>query len=251
MNRLQIKTASLAQRCEICHQSDQFDPQTSICHRCHQLPYHLRLKSATATSAVFDHLGIHPGFAPYIYAPLALNQPDSQTKRNKQMLQLALVTIMLAPFALLSLILIFNALDSLLRFIYPVESLLALVLGIIFALGVFSIVQGLYRYIQQSREPLVNRYQRLSQLLQGVRPLPIDFQIHPVEEDGQICYYVEVYPQITQPWIANGLRLKISPPPPALPLTLGQRVTGQLYKRRRDRREEFVITSDTGILINA
>jgi hypothetical protein len=252
MKRLHIKTASFAQRCEICHQSDQFDPQTSICRRCHQIPYTLRANSRAKTNPFFDRAGIHPSFAPYIYAPFQLkNRTYPQTKLDEQMLQVGMLAIMIAPFALLSLILIFNSLYSLFCFIYPVESLLTLVLGIIFALGVFSTVRSLYCYLQQSREPIITRYQRLSQLLRGVRPLPIDFQIYPTEEDGEICYYAEVYPQISQPWVATGLRLKILPPPPALPLILGQRVTGQLYKRRRDSREEFVITSDTGILINA
>lgn len=31
---LRVKAESLPERCEICHQSDLFDPQTNYCHRC-------------------------------------------------------------------------------------------------------------------------------------------------------------------------------------------------------------------------
>ena len=35
---LKIKRESLAERCEICHQSDQFDPATNRCSRCELVP---------------------------------------------------------------------------------------------------------------------------------------------------------------------------------------------------------------------
>jgi hypothetical protein len=34
MNKLKIKTETLAQRCEICHQADCFDPERNYCTRC-------------------------------------------------------------------------------------------------------------------------------------------------------------------------------------------------------------------------
>lgn len=34
MKKIEIKTTSLPGRCEVCHQSDQFDPNTNICFRC-------------------------------------------------------------------------------------------------------------------------------------------------------------------------------------------------------------------------
>lgn len=34
INRMVIKTESLPKRCEICHQSDQFDPKNGKCYRC-------------------------------------------------------------------------------------------------------------------------------------------------------------------------------------------------------------------------
>lgn len=35
---IKIKRESLAERCEICHQSDQFDPMTNRCSRCELVP---------------------------------------------------------------------------------------------------------------------------------------------------------------------------------------------------------------------
>lgn len=35
---LNVKRESLAERCEICHQSDQFDPTTNCCSRCELVP---------------------------------------------------------------------------------------------------------------------------------------------------------------------------------------------------------------------
>src|SRR5438093_21108 len=32
--KLKVKTESLAERCEVCHQSDLFDPKTGYCIRC-------------------------------------------------------------------------------------------------------------------------------------------------------------------------------------------------------------------------
>lgn len=37
MTKLKIKTESLPQRCEICHQNDEFDPETGVCGRCGDL----------------------------------------------------------------------------------------------------------------------------------------------------------------------------------------------------------------------
>lgn len=34
MAKIEIKSQHLAKRCEICHQSDSFDPKTNICYRC-------------------------------------------------------------------------------------------------------------------------------------------------------------------------------------------------------------------------
>ncbi|MBX7222196.1 MAG: hypothetical protein K1Y36_19765 [Blastocatellia bacterium] len=34
----QIRNEKLPERCEICHQADQFDPQTGVCLRCQNLP---------------------------------------------------------------------------------------------------------------------------------------------------------------------------------------------------------------------
>ena len=34
MTKLKVKTEKLPRRCEICHQSDLFDPESEICHRC-------------------------------------------------------------------------------------------------------------------------------------------------------------------------------------------------------------------------
>ncbi len=34
MQQLKIKTESLPERCEICHQSDLFDPEANLCSRC-------------------------------------------------------------------------------------------------------------------------------------------------------------------------------------------------------------------------
>lgn len=34
MNKIEIKNTSLPERCEVCHQADQFDPNTNICFRC-------------------------------------------------------------------------------------------------------------------------------------------------------------------------------------------------------------------------
>src|SRR4051812_48445769 len=33
-----VKNNKNAQRCEVCHKSDLFDPQTNICQRCQPLP---------------------------------------------------------------------------------------------------------------------------------------------------------------------------------------------------------------------
>jgi hypothetical protein len=36
---MEIKSSSLARRCDICHQSDQFDSTTNICLRCIGIKY--------------------------------------------------------------------------------------------------------------------------------------------------------------------------------------------------------------------
>jgi hypothetical protein len=38
MEKLQIKSESLPERCEVCHQSDLFDPETGHCSRCGNVP---------------------------------------------------------------------------------------------------------------------------------------------------------------------------------------------------------------------
>ena len=37
MAEMQIKTESLPERCDICHQTDQFDPKTGKCRRCKEI----------------------------------------------------------------------------------------------------------------------------------------------------------------------------------------------------------------------
>jgi hypothetical protein len=38
MDSIKMKTESLPQRCEVCHQTDMFDPQTNHCERCQDIP---------------------------------------------------------------------------------------------------------------------------------------------------------------------------------------------------------------------
>ncbi|HNB71223.1 MAG TPA: hypothetical protein PL157_14390 [Acidobacteriota bacterium] len=48
---LKIKRESLAERCEICHQSDQFDPPTGLCVRCQVIAGQLQASSVAPSEA--------------------------------------------------------------------------------------------------------------------------------------------------------------------------------------------------------
>jgi hypothetical protein len=50
-SKIEIKTESLAERCEICHKTDCFDPKTNHCSRCAGAREILALKEQTALSA--------------------------------------------------------------------------------------------------------------------------------------------------------------------------------------------------------
>ncbi len=53
---LRVRSVSLAVRCEVCHQSDCYDPETNICSRCHDvLPLVVPRKSPPEPA--FDSLG--------------------------------------------------------------------------------------------------------------------------------------------------------------------------------------------------
>ena len=36
MSKLEIKNEKLAERCEICHQSDEYDPKSDFCYWCNE-----------------------------------------------------------------------------------------------------------------------------------------------------------------------------------------------------------------------
>lgn len=56
MNSFALKKELAAQRCEICHQTDMFEPQTNHCGRCHQLLVSFELfPPHTIASSTFQH----------------------------------------------------------------------------------------------------------------------------------------------------------------------------------------------------
>jgi hypothetical protein len=77
MEKLKINATTNAERCEICHQLDQFDPVTNSCSRCQMLKAHQTpLMAATSLgqsppipiySGMREIVGIHPGLIAYIY----------------------------------------------------------------------------------------------------------------------------------------------------------------------------------------
>lgn len=50
INRLKVKTEKMATRCQICHQSDFFDPKTETCLRCDQVEKALTTQPQTTRS---------------------------------------------------------------------------------------------------------------------------------------------------------------------------------------------------------
>jgi hypothetical protein len=50
MTDIQIKTETMSQRCEVCHQADCFDPATNHCSRCAQSAALIKLQNTSATA---------------------------------------------------------------------------------------------------------------------------------------------------------------------------------------------------------
>lgn len=52
MEKVKIKTETLPHRCEICHQTDQFDAVNNFCHRCTNLNNSLPINNSAINSAI-------------------------------------------------------------------------------------------------------------------------------------------------------------------------------------------------------
>ncbi|MBI4748318.1 MAG: hypothetical protein HY774_07495, partial [Acidobacteria bacterium] len=68
---LKVKRESLAERCEICHQSDQFDPATNLCTRCELVPLNPDQSGSESELNQQDFKKWATGCAPIVISMLA------------------------------------------------------------------------------------------------------------------------------------------------------------------------------------
>src|ERR1051326_791883 len=88
MTKLKVKTEHLPERCEICHQTDDFDASSGICRRCQDIPLEKYLTPTESTPAP-------QRFVLSIYVPLSLFCARLGIKNTWQLVMLPIAFVLL------------------------------------------------------------------------------------------------------------------------------------------------------------
>jgi hypothetical protein len=260
MEKLKIKATTNAERCEICHQTDQFEPLTNFCGRCQPVgnvatPASRPLHSHYAASVNLS--GIHPGFIPYIYTNYCDFDARIKVINKYQRHYLAIVLIaFLATFAALTLISLLRPLWGLIMIAPLTAGALVLALMGLFLLLLFLVHSILpIDQIKPSlpSEPLTlpEHYRQLTTLLASANSYPIECQVrfdpsshNRTEHD----YWLELFTTVPESPFLAGSKWPILPPPATILLPVGECFTGYLY--RQPTTNEFVILFQNGLLVS-
>src|ERR1051326_1831498 len=165
MGKIKVKSESLPERCEICHQHDCFEPRTGYCSRC-------AIVSASATT---DNITLHPD----LVKELHYREAQLMSFRNTDVIQLFISSLI---FLAIGLIMFFLIPSLYFGYVFASIGTAVLITMVIFVLVLYAQKRGIAR-----------RFRHLMHIPDYAQPIQTIMRMKLNYIDSNRSYYVALY----------------------------------------------------------